>query len=115
MRPMFITGDRSYALPYLPLVSIELLKAVKSGSQIVTGENSGVEEIVREFAHEAGLDISIVSNRDSWDERHREVVAGLDADFVVVHVDAMESSVARSVLEVAASDRVHLVTMAEML
>lgn len=102
--PMFITGDRMYAMPYLPQVAIEMMRALAAGQPIMTGTNpGGVEAIVRSFADEAGIDVQVVEHSliegttwGDWDKRHAALPA--DAEIVIVHADPQSDTLTKMLL-----------------
>lgn len=117
----FITGDRSMAIFYPGQVAVEMIRALGQGNGIATGENDGVEAIVRALANEAGVEIGIVTNPETplengkvdWDARHATLPDHMTV--VGVHADPHDSRVLQSVLRVVPDDRVRLVTAVDLL
>lgn len=114
---VFITGDRSLSPVYPALVAVEMLRAVAQGDKIETGDNGGVELIVREFAKLAGIEVSVLEgDKSTFDARHAALaVAG--TPLVVVHADAHASSMIPSILSAygdAGDDLVRIATPADL-
>lgn len=104
--PVFITGDRQYALPYLTQVPIEMMRAMAQGRPIWTGANpAGVEDMVRQFAHEVGVTVNVVEHSaveghptwGDWTKRHASLPEG--TTFVAIHVDPMSDTLTKLLLE----------------
>lgn len=119
---VFITGDRSLSPAYLPLVSIEMLRAVASGVKVVTGDQPGVEALVRELARAAGIEVEVVTlavvsdkpTADEWDARHTALVEA-EIEVIAVHSDPHASSVVKSLFRTTSDDAVRVVTPADLL
>ena len=110
MSTTFITGDRMLSPVYPPLVAVEMLRAVAQGDKIATGENDGVEAIVREFGKLAGIDVSVrEGDKAAFDARHEALVKD-EIPVVMIHVDPHESSVYASLARTTPDDAVRLVT-----
>src|SRR4051812_12356231 len=116
MSKVFITGDRSQGPFYIPLVAIELLRAVNDGDEVATGENGGVEQIVRDVAERAGVHIRVVpGDKSMFAERHA-ALAKEGYTVVVVHSAPEASSLLPSVLEAFPADNdVRIVTHADLM
>lgn len=117
MTNVFITGDRSGANPFMAgMIAMEMLRAAGAGDKIVTGDNPGVEEIVRKIADDADLAIDVVqsprvdgSEHIDWDRRHRRLRDD-EVKIVLFHVDPMSSRVGRSLMSIMPDDQLKLVS-----
>lgn len=107
MSKVFFTGDRSMTPFYPGLVIIEMFKRALAGDTILTGENTGVEAIVRDVAQAVGLEVEVVSNADTWDARHESLAD--DVQVLAFHFEPMASSVVQSLFRVLPTERVTLV------
>lgn len=122
MSRVFITGDRTGCLAYPALVAGQLLQAVAAGEQVVTGDNDGVEALVRGIAALGGVPVEVIETpRDAsgtadWDRRHRLVILDGEgpARVVAIHVDPFTSKVVASALQ-QWGDGLQLVTEADLL
>lgn len=121
MNKIFITGDRSMSAMYMPLIAIEMLRAVSAGAKVSTGDNTfGVELVVRELAEKAGVEVEVVPmtvagekpTADEWDARHAALT---DTEIVAIHADPHASSVVKSLFRVMDDDAVRIVTPADLL
>lgn len=111
----FITGDRSLGPLYPALVAVQMIKLASLGVKIVTGENTGVEQLVRSYGALAGLDIEVAAGgKAEFDERHAALAAD-NIPVILIHSDPAESSVYASVARTAfPDDDVRLVTLADL-
>jgi hypothetical protein len=96
------------------------MRALAQGDGIATGDNDGVESVVRAFAETAEIPILVVptpinaeTGKPDWDDRHRHL--GEDTAVVAVHADPHDSSVVKSLFAILADDRVRLVTLTDVL
>lgn len=123
---VFITGDRSqYSVGLIGFVAIELLRAAGRQDTVLTGDNPGVEAIVRRLADDSGFPVTVVeSPRDSdnpqyvdWDARH-ERLKETDARVIVIHGQPESSRIGRSVERTfgdAGQDRVTFVSLIDLI
>lgn len=118
MSKTFITGDRSMGPAYPILVSAAMLRAVAQGDAIATGENGGVEEMVRGLGQLAGIQVEVIpGGKPDFDTRHAAVYES-GAKAVVIHVDPHASSLTPSLLSAFAGaddDRVTLMGVQDLL
>lgn len=122
MTKLFLTGDRSFSPIYPGLVVVQMFKAALRGDKVMTGDNPGVEQLVRDIAAEVGLDIEVVATsfhavtgKPGWDVRHKQLADAGDIKVMVFHVEPMASSVVKSVMAVMPEDRYELLTPVELL
>lgn len=119
MAKLFLTGDRSFSPIYPGLVVIEMFKASLRGDEVMTGDNPGVEALVREIAEQVGLGLTVVPSttcddgRVDWDTRHKSLAD--DVAVRVFHVEPMSSSIVKSALRTLSDERVEIVTPVELL
>lgn len=100
---VLITGDRTMAAVYGPLVAIEMLRAVAAGATILTGTTErGVDAIVTEFGAKSGVEVTATDDVPA------------DALVVYVHADPHTSSRLKPFLA-AGDDAVRIVTPADLL
>ena len=125
MPKFFITGDRSRRMMPLevPLVAGLLAGIMQSNwaakatgqdealIEIVTGDNTGVEQVVRDLLETLGATCHVVptgvdpdTQEPAWDVRH-EVVNALADKVVFIHTAPLESSIGKS-LEQICGDKV---------
>lgn len=114
---VFITGDRSFSPAYMPLVAVELLRAVGAGDEIATGELGGVEDIVRTLAAMSNIDIKQVPGDKTM---LAERAVALEADgwsVVVIHTAPELSSVWRTLVDAFGDDdeRIRLATHGDLM
>lgn len=103
--PTFITGDRKGHPAYVPLVAIEMLRAVAQGDKIVTSDNHGVDAIIREFGERAGIEVEVrPTPRDANGKRdYAAFMSDLDDDesfreLVILHLAPHESQLVANVV-----------------
>lgn len=102
MSKLFLTGDRKVAEPYVPIVAVEMLRAVAQGRKIVTSDNHGVDALVRAFGENAGVEVEVITTpRDA--EGHRDypaLFASLEGfeDVALVHVEPQSSRLVKAAL-----------------
>lgn len=101
-------------------VAIEIMRALANGDDIATGDNDGVESIVRAFAESAEFACTIFptptnaeTGKPDWDVRHAHLPDGMDV--LVVHADPHASHVVASVFKVLDEDHVRLVSTLDAL
>lgn len=116
----FITGDRTPGPLYVPLVAVELLRAVAQGEAVQTGENGGVEEIVRELGSLAGIEVSVVPGTKAEFNTRHDTVASSGARAVAIHTEPHSSSLIPSLLQSFSNagrsdDAVRIVTHADLM
>lgn len=114
----FITGDRQLTVLYPGQVAVEIMRALAAGESIATGDNDGVESVVRAFADQAGFAVELVptpllEGDARWDARHSNLPAGTKV--VAVHADPMSSHVVTSAMRVVPEELFRLVTPADAL
>jgi hypothetical protein len=118
---VFITGDRTPTLIYPGMVAIEMIRTLAAGDTVMTGDNAGVEEIVREIAKQAEVEVQVVPSTHSadgkvqWDERHAFVASIPDTRVVAIHADPHSSSVVKSLFATMGDEAVTLRTTADLL
>lgn len=114
MTTTFITGDRSNASVYFPLVAIEMMRALAAGNDIATGDSEqGVDRVVREFGDHAGVEVFVVPTPDGdFDTRNANVCDLIDWSVVLVH-SAPEKS--RAIASLLQDDDTRLVTHMDLL
>lgn len=101
-------------------VAIEIMRALANGDDIMTGDNDGVESVVRAFSESAEFPVHVVPTPHQsetgvadWDSRHQHLGDGVNV--VVVHADPHASHIVRSLFNVVDEDRVRLVTTTDAL
>lgn len=109
---VFITGDRSMNEIYPAIVMVEMLKAAHAGSEIVTGDNLGIEILVRSFGELAGVPVEVICGSE-WDTRH-ELLKSLEIGVVAIHGAPFESSVVRSLTSIMPDSELRIVTPADL-
>lgn len=122
MSNIFITGDRKFSPVYLPLVYDTMLTALAKGDTISTGNQGGVEEVVRVVAERNGVTVQVIEATTGEDGKVDHVArakslahpsSGVD-EIVAVHADPLTSSVIRALLD-HADDKTRLTTVADLI
>ncbi len=120
---VFITGDRQDAdVTSLGQVAIELLKAAGRGDAVSTGDNEGIESLVRRVSDETGFPVEVLESprlgSDSefsgyvdWDTRH-QLIKDMDSRVVVIHQSPSNSRILSSLDRVFADDEAERVSLA---
>lgn len=117
----FITGDRSPALIYGGMAAIEMIRAMGHGELIATGDNEGVEAMVRQIAEQAGVEIEIVESSRTPEGKvdHAARAAYVEEAYtkvVAIHADPHDSRVIQALLTAFEdSERLRLVTPVDLL
>lgn len=118
---VFITGDRQMTPIYPMQVTVEVVRALGKGAQIVTGTNVGVEQLVRELTDMAGVQVQVVeqtmlpNGKPDFEGRAR-AMAVLDdlTEVVAIHSDPHASRIIAALLA-NVEDKTRLVTPADLL
>lgn len=111
MARVLLTGDRSANIMMMGFVALEMLRACARGDDIVTGDNAGVESMVRSLAERTGVKVEVLEGGKPWDARHEAMRDGHGVETVVViHGDPLSSSMYPSICETWGDDAVTLVT-----
>jgi len=122
MASIFITGDRMFSPIYVPLVFTEMLRASVNGDIVSTGDQEGIEGIVRLIADEVGMSIDVLPAQRGADGKVDHAVraqmlnhpsSGVTS-IVAVHADPMASSVTKALMEYA-ENKVRLVSPLDLL
>ena len=113
MTTTFITGDRSNAGVYVPLVAIEIARALGHGDKIATGDSAnGVDAMVRDLLQRADVEFDVLTGfADDFDDRNAHAEA-LCENVVVIHTAPEKSRAVASFLQ---NDDVRLVTHMDLL
>jgi hypothetical protein len=117
---LFITGERSRRMMpvMMPVVAGMLVQVMQANwiaqatdqpdarIEIVTGDNTGVEQLVRDLLAGLGAPCHVVptgvdpdTQEPAWDTRH-EVVNALADHVLFVHTSPLDSSLGKSLLKV---------------
>ncbi len=125
---LFITGERSRRMmPIMMPAALAVITQVMHNNwvaqatgqpearfDIVTGDNTGVEQLVRDLLNGVGAAYQVVptgidpdTQEPAWDVRH-EVVNALADRVAFIHTSPLESSLGRSLLQ-ACGDKVEFV------
>jgi hypothetical protein len=113
---VFITGDRSLDALNPGFVAVEMLRALAKGEDIMTGDNGGVEAVVRTLAEQAEFPVIVVASPKNeagytdWDARHQ----GLSDEVRVlfVHSEPMSSRIGHSLVASLPEERVQMLSPA---
>lgn len=117
---VFITGDRRMAPFYPQQVAMEMLRAAGQGKKISTGTNPGVEEVVRAFGEQAGIDVQVVEHntlpngKPDFEVRAQALSILTDIDVVAIHADPHSSHIVRPLVTFL-GEKLRLVTPADLL
>lgn len=119
MTTLFITGDRSDANPFFAgYIALRMLGAAGQRKNIMTGDNAGVESLVRRIADDADFPVEVVPSplgddgKVDWDARHVNIAEAVKdgLEVLVVHADPMASRITPSALRVFGDDAVRIAT-----
>jgi hypothetical protein len=118
---VFITGDRTPTPIYPGMAAIEMIRALGAGDKVVTGDNGGVEAMVREIAKQADVEVEVIASSHTpegkvdWDSRHVFLGSVPDMRVVAIHADPHASSVVKSLFATLGDDQVTLRTPVDLL
>ena len=117
---VFITGD-AYMSPAYPIIAaIELLRATAVKGQGVVAVNfpGAVPMILQQIAASAGLELTLVEplEGEDLDEFHRATLDAYDiSEVVMIHDDALVSTVYQSLVRVVPEGKLRLASMTDLL
>lgn len=120
---VFITGDRMMTPLYPGQVAVEMLRALAHGKNIATGDQLGIEEVVRVIGKLSEVEVEVVNSPImdvpeqwvDWDTRHKALLERDGLEFVAIHVDPLSCTGVKSVLMTVPEDRLRLVSLEDFL
>jgi hypothetical protein len=117
---VFITGDAYFSPAYPILAAMELLRAtaVKGQGVIAVNYQGAVPMILQSIAQQVGLELTLVepAEGEQLDEFHRATLDAFDvSEVVMIHDDALVSTVYQSLVRVVPEDKLRLASMSDLM
>lgn len=117
---VFITGDSYMSPTYPTLVAVEMLRATAVKGQGIVAVNypGAVPMMIQGMANHVGLELTLVqpAEGEELDEFHRATLDAYDiSEVVMIHDDAMVSTVYQSLVRVVPEDKLRLASASDLM